>query len=1070
MAETCYFPLQEDIAMPSLLSRATQISRKIAVAVILVLQVASLWVAFHLNSAIVERTDVYATEASRLASTVIGNRIASVRQVLGKVAEDISDKLAQGVPDEEIHRIISEYKQLWNYSEARLLKYEGGIAQNDFSTLAGRERQLIERAATEKRIVMGQSSKETCITYAVPVLNDKELEGVLLVVRGSEMAEQLLNIDVFGDTGVTMLVDYQSDILVKNWNTDLPHPRDQASFISKDKTLVASVFGPDYRIDKNGLWRFRDPHGHEWLAAQNTTKVFGISILYAAPVNLLMGGLPSLRWQNLLMHLATFVGTMLLLADIYILRRLYQRKIRNIELTDPLTGGDNSRSFRNKLRRTLSESKDSYALVSMDINKFKLINEEYGIDKANELLRLIYSVITANLGPGELCAHHTADTFLLLLRHSDEAGTQERLETLMAEIMRSKHELGLTHKQGLSAGVYVIDDRTLPDYIMLDHANLAREICKQPPYPSIQFYDESVQEQQKRDADILNSFGQSLENGDFEVWLQPKVNIRTNMVSGAEALVRWNHPELGFLAPGAFLPVLESSGRVGRLDLWVFRQVCRILSRWDREGREIVPIAVNLSRTQLAKADFLTDYLNILNEYDVDPHWIELELTENIFVENEEAISKLFSTIRSHGLRCAIDDFGTGYSSLSLLRRARIDTVKLDRSFFTEEELSAQSKAVIRSITQLSSALGLVCVAEGVENQSTLEFLLSTDCSTAQGYFYSKPLKVEAFESYAYSKEKICKILSTGFVCYLSDSPHHTEALSGSVDKELLSLLPGVGLCVIKKQNHELLFFNDIMKEMTPHIAEGMLCHELWTSHCSSCPLMMASRDKASASTTRSDVFGCSVRLTAREVLWDNSIPAFLVTLIPLSRYDDDDDDDGTRNEDIKRWKKQAQEDSLTSFLNRTQFDVEVKEAFSTHEKGTLFIIDLDGFKQVNDTFGHLMGDKVLKNTAKRIRLSFRKDDILSRYGGDEFLVYAPRLADREIIEQRMQTLQGLLRHPHTLDGVFSAVTASIGIATFPADGRDIKELIASADKALYEAKRRGKDQYVFFDELTYSS
>ena len=419
------------------------------------------------------------------------------------------------------------------------------------------------------------------------------------------------------------------------------------------------------------------------------------------------------------------------------------------------------------------------------------------------------------------------------------------------------------------------------------------------------------------------------------------------------------------------------------------------------------------------------------------------------------------------GFRIEMDDFGTGYSSLSLLRRARIDTVKLDRSFFSEEELSTQSKAVIRSITQLASALGLVCVAEGVETQSTLEFLLSTDCSTAQGYFYSKPLKVDAFEGFAYSEEKTCKILSTGFVCYLSDSPRQRSMTNGSVDKELLSLLPGVGLCVIKKQNHELLFYNDVMKEMTPHVATGMLCHELWTSHCSSCPLMMASRDKVSASTTRSDVFGCSVRITAREVLWDNSIPAFLVTLLPLSR---DDDDDGTLNEDIKRWKKQAQEDSLTSFLNRNQFNVEVKEAFSTHEQGSLFIIDLDGFKQVNDTFGHLMGDEVLKNTAKRIRLSFRKDDILSRYGGDEFIVYTPKLIDREIIGQRMQTLQGLLRHPHTLDGVFSAVTASIGIAQFPTDTDDLKDLFAKADAALYEAKRRGKDQYVFFDELTYRS
>ena len=135
------------------------------------------------------------------------------------------------------------------------------------------------------------------------------------------------------------------------------------------------------------------------------------------------------------------------------------------------------------------------------------------------------------------------------------------------------------------------------------------------------------------------------------------------------------------------------------------------------------------------------------------------------------------------------------------------------------------------------------------------------------------------------------------------------------------------------------------------------------------------------------------------------------------------------------------------------------------HESGALFVIDLDGFKQVNDTYGHQMGDEVLKNTANRIRLSFRKSDILSRYGGDEFLVYAPKLVDRDIIEQRMQTLQGLLRHSHTLEGMSSAVTASIGIAIFPTDGKDLKALAKHADRALYEAKRRGKDQYVIYDD-----
>ena len=230
--------------MPPALSRPSQFIRILVVSVILMFQVASLWVAFHLNSTIVERTDIYATEAAQLASSVIKSRITAVRQVLFKLAGDLVGKLDARMPDEELDSLIEGYKKLWNYSEVRLLKYEGGIAQDDFSTLSGRERQLIERAATEKRIVMGKSSKETYITYAVPVLNDKELEGVLLVVRGSEMAEQLLNIDVFSHAGVTMLVDYQGDILVKNWNTDLPHPQDHASFISQNKTLVASTFGP----------------------------------------------------------------------------------------------------------------------------------------------------------------------------------------------------------------------------------------------------------------------------------------------------------------------------------------------------------------------------------------------------------------------------------------------------------------------------------------------------------------------------------------------------------------------------------------------------------------------------------------------------------------------------------------------------------------------------------------------------------------------------------------------------------------------------------------------------------
>ncbi|MBQ4615951.1 MAG: hypothetical protein IJB29_04490, partial [Mailhella sp.] len=200
--------------------------------------------AFSLNTTIIRRTDTYAEEAAELASTVISNRIVAVQQLFAKLAENLAEKLEGGATIEEAHSLLTEYKELWNYSEARLFRYDGGLALNGVQ-VADKEMRLLERAVKERNIAMGRASYERSIAYAVPVLHGDTLKGVILIVRGSGPGEQLLNIDVFEDSGVTILTDYGGDILVKVWNTDLALPHDDASFISKDKTLVASVFGPD---------------------------------------------------------------------------------------------------------------------------------------------------------------------------------------------------------------------------------------------------------------------------------------------------------------------------------------------------------------------------------------------------------------------------------------------------------------------------------------------------------------------------------------------------------------------------------------------------------------------------------------------------------------------------------------------------------------------------------------------------------------------------------------------------------------------------------------------------------
>ncbi len=433
-------------------------------------------------------------------------------------------------------------------------------------------------------------------------------------------------------------------------------------------------------------------------------------------------------------------------------------------------------------------------------------------------------------------------------------------------------------------------------------------------------------------------------------------------------------------------------------------------------------------------------------------------------MENEERISQIFSSIRSHGLRCAIDDFGTGYSSLSMLRNASVDTVKLDRSFFSSSELSDQSKAIIRSITQLSSALSLACVAEGVEDRSTLEFLLSTDCSAVQGYLYSKPLTVEAFEAFSYTEEKRRKILNSGFLDNTFGAIQRFTSQRSLQMRELLSGLGNVGVYVVKKSTREVLYCNPFLKSVSPNVQEGRFCHELWANYCSHCPLTQMEQGKSPTIIAPNSDFGCPVSVTAVEILWEDHIPAYAITLVPLGQREEEKDVLSLRSQ-MADWKKKAQEDSLTNLLSKTRFEEEVKKRLESDEKGSLFFIDLDGFKQINDSFGHLMGDEVLKNTAERIRLSFRRDDLIGRYGGDEFIVYASAFTEEELLDRRLDTLKNLLRHQHTLNGVSGAISASIGVARFPEDAATFTELVRRADMALYEAKRRGKDQHVYYSD-----
>jgi len=1035
------------------------------IVLILLLQAQTIYVAWDLSSTLEQRTVAYLRESTVLAADIIERRVSAVVASLSELAREASRELSRPEGETAADALLYHYKKLWNYSELYLRSPDGSplTPPGHFGI---EEAELARIAVLHASPVMGRCMEHESISYAIPVMRENRVEAVLMAVRSAQRAYDMLDLPAFDGTGIAMLIDSHGQVMAKRWDTREGHGPMEVPFLSKEDAVLLEAIGEGYDTRQSGHFAFTAADGLKWVITQQVSSRFGYTLAFAAPESELYYGLTTLQKWNFTLTLFSGLLILLLIVEFLWLSRTYRRHLEKIATTDPLTMGLNAAAFANLVEERLHEG-GSYAVAALDFNKFKLINDEYGVSKANSLLELMHTTIGNQLQPGEFCARSNADTFLLFLHRSSQEELRQRIEGLRQSIMKGKHALGISHKHGLSAGVYEVENRSMPAVLLIDHANIAREVSKSSMGTPVTFFDETVAEAQRNEVSLLNSFRPALERGEFFIQLQPKVNIRTDLVAGAEALVRWRHPERGLIRPDVFLPALEKAGRIVELDLCVFEQVCALLARWKKEGREMIPIAVNLSRAHLANEHFINSYLELIRKYDIIPQWIELELTETLFMQDEESVSRSFAAIRSHGLKCAIDDFGTGYSSLSMLKNSNVDTVKLDRTFFTEAHLSEQTRSVLRSITQLSEALGLACVAEGVEERAAVDFLLTTSCSLVQGYVFSRPLSVDEFEAYTFTPEGKRRQLGTcSFEAARAALSSHTDQRSRAM-RDLLDGLSSTGVYVMKKSTREILFCNRFLREHTPgEVREGMFCYEVWREFCDDCPLRRGEELSSMSRQVPSSVFGCPVNISCTELLWDEGIPAYAVSITPLYGMKEEGGELLRLHYEAAHWEKKAHEDELTSLLSRSKFLQEVEKRLGRDQKGVLIFIDLDGFKQINDTYGHQVGDAVLRNTSERIRLYFRRDDLIARFGGDEFLVYISGCGCSDLLENRLRALANLLRSPHNSGKISCAISASLGVACFPADAGNYYELEGMADAALYEAKRRGKDQHVYYNEM----
>ncbi|MEF9953670.1 MAG: EAL domain-containing protein [Clostridium sp.] len=445
-----------------------------------------------------------------------------------------------------------------------------------------------------------------------------------------------------------------------------------------------------------------------------------------------------------------FPGIAAIFLLILVLSLRSQQKIQQYAFVDPLTGYDNKTRFMISAGKLLNDKNmPGYAVACLDIDKFKMINNMHGFDVGNRILKEMSEIFRRQLGNNELFCRESDDRFALLLHLQSEEELKLRLLEIIQKISDLPQILGDNFQYTISCGVYVLEKTDKDIYSAVEWANLTRKSAKEHRQNWIAWYDKSMRKKVLEEQNIENRMEAALEHKEYQVYYQPKIYLNSGELAGAEALVRWKTEDGTMLYPDQFIPVFESNGFILKLDIYVFEQVCIQLREWIDRGLDPYPISVNLSRVHLNEPDFFLKYVVLLKKYRIPPELIEMELTESIIFENMQQMGAVLDDFKAAGIKVSIDDFGSGYSSLTLLKELSFDYLKMDKEFLNTASVTERGKKVIYSTKYLADELDMILLAEGVETLEQVEFLRSIGCELAQGYYFSKPLPIKAFEAYA---------------------------------------------------------------------------------------------------------------------------------------------------------------------------------------------------------------------------------------------------------------------------------------------------------------------------------
>lgn len=769
---------------------------------------------------------------------------------------------------------------------------------------------------------------------------------------------------------------------------------------------------------------------------------------------------------------------------------------------DELTGLYTREAFFLHSRRYISQDpKADYLVCISDIDNFKMVNAIYGEEMCNRVLHFLADYFLDRMADG-VCGRYGGDQFAVLVRSRQEIGVK----------LVEKNQHDVTSKApipslNLKFGIYEHADPGLSVEEMCERAVLAVKSIKHQYSKVCATYEGEVSQKHIQAQMFEAQFHNAITGREFITYYQPKYNPYTERIVGAEALVRWWNSDGRLIPPGEFLPVFEADGLIAPLDEYVFRMTCEEQKSLADRGLPVLPISVNLSRNSMYQKDVADRYAKIVRDLNISPSCVSIEITETAMTSSRE-VKPIADAFIAAGFSLDMDDFGSGRSSLSSLNILNFDVVKLDKSLI-DFIGDPQGDKVLRYTISLAKELGLHIIAEGVENEKQLSFLTNNGCDEIQGFYYSKPLPADQFEKLLVedqTKQNANIRRQNHFVLSLTGADTSPEQglvsgkESGPDDAEAAASVPfsyevcgsvytnqtgpcGGPAAACGKQGIRILDFPPMdkvwettvpelsvwMKYLERHfhavrivdpsilavmnIQDGKLvrgganCHLIWkrTARCMNCISSKALTERKS--TYKFEFLGDRAFLvTATPVQIDGRIYS-LETVLQMDDVLMSAFGKNRFRKEIELFNEKVYKDSLTGAYNRRYYDEKASGLYCTG----MAMIDIDHFKQINDSYSHDAGDAALKEASRVIMGNIRSSDCLIRYGGDEFILYFYGLPDADRFEKKLRDLQRLVSEIKLKEYPDVRINMSVGgiFAKQP-----LKVILHSADLAMYEAKK----------------